>query len=76
MLVCIAPARAQTQRPSSSCKSLAVRGFATFCIFFVAIALARSFPALAGILANLPIVSCTIVVVLWTGHGEDGLESH
>lgn len=58
-------------KPRSICKVLLARGLATFCVMLTAMVLARSFPALAGILANLPVVSVMVVSILWMGYGEE-----
>eukprot|EP00490_Sorites_sp_Unknown_P018105 CAMPEP_0114693518 /NCGR_PEP_ID=MMETSP0191-20121206/69154_1 /TAXON_ID=126664 /ORGANISM="Sorites sp." /LENGTH=189 /DNA_ID=CAMNT_0001987273 /DNA_START=9 /DNA_END=575 /DNA_ORIENTATION=+ len=57
--------------PKSSCKVLMGRGIGTFCVMLAAMVLARSLPALAGIVANLPLVSGMVISFLWLGYGED-----
>jgi len=55
----------------SSCKVLMARGVPPFCVVFLAMVLARSSPALAGIVANLPMVSGMAIIILWMGQGEE-----
>ncbi|CAK8988808.1 Uncharacterized protein SCF082_LOCUS1538 [Durusdinium trenchii] len=72
LLVCVAPSTSKSgPKPRTSFSILVARGLVTFCIFFGAVAVARSLPALAGILANLPLVTTMILVVIWTSQGED-----
>ena len=47
------------------------RGCTTFVLFFIALALAQSFPALSGILVNLPIVGTVVVSSLWISDSEE-----
>eukprot|EP00928_Gymnodinium_smaydae_P072573 TRINITY_DN55913_c0_g1_i1.p1 TRINITY_DN55913_c0_g1~~TRINITY_DN55913_c0_g1_i1.p1 ORF type:complete len:336 (+),score=28.79 TRINITY_DN55913_c0_g1_i1:70-1008(+) len=65
-----APAQA-SQRPRSSWLVLLGRAVVTFCTFFAAVAIAEAVPALAGILANLPIISGAIIIMLWRSQGEE-----
>ncbi|CAE7497032.1 unnamed protein product [Symbiodinium natans] len=59
------------KRPRSGSAILAGRGAATFCVFLSAMLLADSVPALAGIIANVPIVSVAVIMILWMSQGED-----
>ena len=47
------------------------RGCTTFVLFFAALALAQSFPALSGILVNLPIIGTVVVSSLWMSDSEE-----
>ena len=54
-------------------KALAVlaRGVGTALIFLVAMAVARTLPALSGVLVNFPFVTLGTLTSVWLGQGED-----
>ena len=47
------------------------RGACTFVLFFVALALAQTLPALSGILVNLPIIGTVVVSSLWLSESKE-----
>jgi hypothetical protein len=65
------PSNATTAKNKSSRLSIFLRGCCTFVLFFIAMALAQSFPAVSGILVNLPIVGTVIVSSIWLSQSEE-----
>ena len=63
------PSPPKTDR-RSSLRAFAFRALLTFTAFLSAMAVARSVPALAGILANLPLVTTFVFIVLWMTQSE------
>ena len=55
----------------SSVAALLARGAVTFCVFLLALWLSKKYPAAAGVLVNLPIVTTVVVVSVWRAQGED-----
>jgi len=71
VLMYLTPSSSHATKQHSSCKVLMARGVPPFCVVFLAMVLARSSPALAGIVANLPMVSGMAIIILWMGQGEE-----
>lgn len=64
-------AEEKKEKRSSSVFGFLGRGFITFVLFFIALALAQTLPALSGILVNLPIVGTVVVSSLWISDSEE-----